>query len=206
MIKTRSIVRQRTQQLSKEVLGQNSVQDFKQPQAFKQDFGKAQKFFSDIDSTQRLRIRQELTPSLTPRTSIVPKPKRILDRKRLQNRIKEVELFTLEIREGGEFKSLGGDLTLSGALGLGARTTRKTLARTFRIRRTGRKKTIREDEDFGEPDLTGFRRFKTKGGRKIDTPLTFIQEKQFALGSKSERRLLQQSKQKSLKLNEILNM
>lgn len=116
------------------------------------------------------------TPRPLPPTKLPPIiPPFKLDRKRLGERIKEVELFTLEIRREGIFRPLGGDLTLRGALGLGARRTRKTLARTFKITPTGKRRKVRVDDDFAEPDLSVFREFKIVKGRRVRTPGTFIQ-------------------------------
>lgn len=185
-------------EVQKSIQTQKSIQLEKSIQAQKQTL--------QLLGISSLGITGRLPPTPPPVPPPIVPSLFALRRKRLQERIKEVELFTVEIKERGIFRPLGGDLTLSGALGLGARRTRQTLARTFRVIPTGKRKKIKIDEDFGEPDLTGFRRFKIRRGKRIATPFTFIQEKELALGSRSERRLLQQSRQQSLKLNEILNM
>ena len=121
--------------------------------------------------------------------------------------IREEELFSVEVRRGGVFGGIGTDLTLQEALGLGTRVTRRTLARTFRVRKIGRRRQVGGiGEDFAEPDLTGFRRFEIRGGRRKETPLQFIQLAPKALGTRGERRAIQQARKQSVQLNEILTM
>lgn len=126
---------------------------------------------------------------------------------RTRRRIREVETFSVEVKRRGEFGAIRTDLTLSQALRLGKRRTKKTLARTFRISRTGRKKQVGGiDEEFEEVDLTGFRQFRQVKGRRRETPFTFIQTAPTALGTRSERIAIQKARRQSAQLNKLIGM
>jgi len=120
--------------------------------------------------------------------------------------IKKVETYSVFIKRRGKFQTIGGDLGYGQALKLGELRTKQTLGRTFKVRKTGFKE-VGIDESFSEPDLGVFRKFKIRGGQKLDLPTgTFIQKTQFSLSGAGEKREIQMARQEARQLNNLINM
>jgi len=116
----------------------------------------------------------------TPKSPELPKELRSRPRKSAQS----VQAFNVEVKRGGKFKTIFTGLTRSQALSKGSKLTENTLARTFRIRASGR--TLSNKKGFGFN--TG--RFYQKKGKKD----TFIQKARFSLGTFGERGEIQGAK------------
>ena len=156
-----------------------------------------------IDTPTRIITHQRIT-SLE---SKIVRPKIDFKQKRQKPLLKEVGTYSVQVRRGGEFRGIGTDLTLGQAIRLGKRRTKSTLARTFKIIKTGRKKKVKADEiGFSEVDKKMFRGYKINKGKKIDLgSKIFIQKAPFALGSKGETKELQKFRREQKQLNKLIN-
>lgn len=87
------------------------------------------------------------------------------------------------LRRGGEFFKIGSGLPQGKALKLGEGEAKRTLAATFKLVPKGF--TQQKDIDFrvGEE----FRNFQIRQGKRVETPLQFIQKSEFRLSSQTER-------------------
>ena len=120
---------------------------------------------------------------------------------------KEVELYSVEVKRKGKFKKVRGDLTYGEALTLGTGITKETLARTFKVRRTGKKEILGLNEDMTTPDLEIFREYKIQRGAKRQLPRgTFIQKREFGLATIGEKREIQKARKEAMQLNKLINM
>lgn len=112
--------------------------------------------------------------------------------------IKKVPTYSTEVKRFGEFKPVGTGLSMKEAVSLGETKVKQTLARTFRIKKTGFYETG-IDENFSEPNLGEFREYKVRKGKRVPLPSgTFIQKTQFALSSLGEKQEIQLAKQNKL--------
>lgn len=136
-------------------------------------------------------------------TPLVPEPRKLKLKydKKEKKAIKQIETYGLFVRRRGQFKSAGMDLSLGEAKRLGVDITERTLARTFKIRKTGKKEIFATDIDF-EPQELKFRAFEVKSGKKIRTPGQFIQRQPFSLSSVGEKEEIARARQ----LNRIMNI
>ena len=105
------------------------------------------------------------------------------------------QAFKVEVKRGGEFKTISSNLPKGKALRIGVSETKRTLGATFRITPLGA--TAEADTPF-VPSTDEFRSYKIKQGKKIETPGTFIQERKFRLSSGSERREIQTARRLKL--------
>jgi len=99
--------------------------------------------------------------------------------------------YSVQLKKGGVWKPIGKGLPLGKALRLGASKTKQSLSAQFRLLPKGT--TSLADISF-KPSTDVFREYKISKGRKIPTPLTFIQKRGKRLMTGSERRLIKQAR------------
>jgi len=150
-----------------------------------------------------------LTPSIPPYTPERITPFRTVKQpslklpsvgKRFKQPLRQVETFGVFVRRKGKFAPIGTELTLSQAMRLGEERVSTTLARTFKVRPTGKKRDIFAIDEIGEPDPSVFREFKVRRGERIPTPRQFIERSRYALSSPSEVAEIQRARKRK-KLN-----
>jgi len=93
--------------------------------------------------------------------------------------------FDVFLKRGGEFKPIASGLTKGKGLKIGVTSTKSGLGATFKLVETG--KFTKEKDIFFKPSKE-FRSFKIVKGRRIETPLQFIQRREFRLSSAGERK------------------
>ena len=210
--KVKQISRSSTRQRS--ILDQKALQDAmpKQMQETRQTLRLGQQT-KQTQQTQRLvqqpRLNFRTGFSITPTFGVgsgIPPIALGLDFPKPKQGIKKVETYSVFIKRRGKFQAIGGDLSYGKALKLGELETKQTLGRTFKVRKTGFKE-VGIDESFSEIDLGIFRKFKIRGGKKLDLPTgTFIQKTQFSLSGAGEKREIQMARQQARELNNLINM
>lgn len=119
--------------------------------------------------------------------------------------LKQVQEYGLFVRRRRKFTQRGVG-TKAELKRLGVDIAETTLARTFRIKPTGRTREVFSIDEEYEPEELKFREFKIRKGKTIYTPEQFIQRQRFALGTESERRELQIARQQQRELNRIMNI
>ena len=87
------------------------------------------------------------------------------------------------MRRGGKFETVAKALPLGKALRTGTSEVKRTLAATFRLKPVGA--TTERDTALGV-DTNEFRSFAIQKGRRVETPLQYIQRSKFRLSSRSE--------------------
>jgi len=117
--------------------------------------------------------------------------------KKRKQRTIDIPTYSVQVKRGGKFRPLGSDYVLNKALKIGAKYTRQTLGRTFRIRKTGKTKRVSNINNFGEPNPIIFRNYKIRRGRKISQPFTFIQKTQYSIGTRGEKKAIKEAKRLS---------
>ncbi len=137
---------------------------------------------------------------------IPPRPRIYTRKKKKRKKIKQEDEFEVLLKRYGKFREIGTGLTKSKALRMGEEQTRKTLARTFKIRKTGKKRDVFQDLNLGLTEPQEFREFKIKRGKKIATPKTFIQRTPALLQTREEKRAIQQARKNAKELNKIINI
>jgi hypothetical protein len=143
------------------------------------------------------------SPKYFERAVIEPKRRKEAEEdKKRKRRLKQIQLYTLQLKRRGKFKSVKTDLSRGEALALGSDLTRKELARTFKVVKTGKAR-----EEFGIqenffPDENVFRQFKIRKGKAIQTPDEFIQRTKFNLQTIQEKSAIKEAR----RLSKLINM
>jgi hypothetical protein len=164
----------------------------------------------------RVTIRQRITPRrITPRVT----PRIIMPRltvsdlkikfkgKKRVRRLRQVDVYALQLRRRGKFRTIRTGLSRGEALAIGSDITLKDLARTFKIAKTGRTKEIfglDEREFFPEERL--FRQYQIKGGRQIQKPDIFIQRTRALLQTRQEKAQIAEARRRTKQLNSLMNI
>jgi hypothetical protein len=113
------------------------------------------------------------------------------------------ETYTVFLRKKGKFKPIAKDLTKSEALKYGTRATLKDIARTFKIRKTGKTKDVYGIEQLNgyKPKEKIFRTYKVRKGKKIPLMDTYIQKTTANLKSRQEKQQLAEAR----RLKKLIN-
>ena len=122
-------------------------------------------------------------PEIIPK--IVPGPTPDAPRKKRRRRERGFRVFG---KRRGVFRELArGPVTRREALAIGTRFGTETLGRTFKIVGTSARVQQRIRTSLSQRDLSQFRRFRIRRGRKAFEEGLFIQRRGFTLGTKGER-------------------
>jgi len=111
--------------------------------------------------------------------------------------IKKVPTYSVFLRRRKKYAPIGTGLTKAQALKLGERKALGTLARTFKIRKTGEKEVFGIEEEVGLPQMPTFRGYQIRKGRKVALKDTFIQTNIANLQRASEKAELKEARRLS---------
>lgn len=132
-----------------------------------------------------------------PRTPELPKTIKPRVRSRRKPRLRTLPTYSVLIRRRGKFKQIGEDLLLGRALKVGDLRIRQTLGRTFKIKKSGRKKDVFDTDINFNPSPKVFRTYKIKKGKKESLPFgTFIQKSKYSLSNPLEVLEIKQSRRR----------
>jgi hypothetical protein len=126
-----------------------------------------------------------ITPTITPAVPFpfitTSKPKVLISAiKKIKKKVKGFDLF---VKSEGAFKFLG-TFPKAKAKKLGAKIVRETLSAQFKLLPS--KKLVKPSLEYFEPSPEIFREFRIVKGKKIKTPLQFIQRRGKRLSSRKE--------------------
>ena len=140
--------------------------------------------------------RSRIPPSsyYDPRRILTPPKIPRFKKRKTKKRFKEEETYSVLIKRRGKFKSIYTDLTIGEARKRLSKRLLRTLARTGKIIKTGRRKEVfGMDEDFKLQERI-FRPYKIRKGKKIFTPEEYIQRTSANLQTIQEKSELKEAR------------
>ena len=132
----------------------------------------------------------------TPKTPRIPsKPMRELEPKEILEEPKIlVKGFYVYVKRRGKWRKVSGVFERSRAIEKGARVTKQTLAASFKIEEADQLLKLSQKEQRQIQLGREFRTYKVRKGRKLPQENLWIQRRPYRLGTRSERREIQQAK------------